>query len=178
MMSRGLLCALILGSAGLATGCSPAAPPTPGPLDTAPAPPRSQPPSVSDAAPSPITEAPRADDADLRDPFQEPHAPGPPTTTPLRRTRRFSVADLKLIGVAGASGDAHALVRDPTGRGWVVAAGELVGRPETRGGAVASWRVDRIRERDVVLALDAGQGRPLATRVLALPADPLIEAHD
>ena len=177
MTSRGLAAALILGCVGVSMGCSPAAPPAPGPIDTAPAPLRSPAPIVSDAKPAPITDMPR-EDADLRDPFQEPQAPEPPTTVPLRRTRRFPVADLKLIGVAGASGEAHALVRDPTGRGWVVGTGELVGRPETRGGAVASWRVDRIREHDVVLALESGQGPTLATRVLALPVDPLIEAHD
>ena len=67
-----------------------------------------------------------------------------------------------------------------TGKGYIVAQGELVGRPERDGDQLASFRVDRIRESDVVLVReDASDPHAAATtRVLALPRQPLLQADD
>ena len=168
---------LVFVGAGALLGCRGET--LPAPPTTATAPPLALAPSVPIAPREPIVAvAPALDAEGLRDPFERPTGPVAPPPIPLRRTRRFAVEDLKLIGVAGRGRDSHALLRDPTGRGWVVAPGELVGRPESRGGALASWRVDRIREHDVVLALEANDGHEAATKVLALPVEALIDAQD
>jgi type IV pilus assembly protein PilP len=69
---------------------------------------------------------------------------------------------------------------DPSGKGYVVTPGELVGRPETEGGRTASFRVDRIREGDVVLVREVANDPTgvAATRVLALAHAPLLQADD
>jgi type IV pilus assembly protein PilP len=69
---------------------------------------------------------------------------------------------------------------DPRGKGWVVTKGELVGRPEVlhdaAGDHSVSWKVDRIRESDVVLVREDATHSivPSSTRVLALRHDPVI----
>ena len=72
---------------------------------------------------------------------------------------------------------------DPAGKGYVVTRGEArPGRPEPAGNGerFASFRVDRIREGDVVLIREdpMSPGAPTSTRVLALPRDPLLQADD
>jgi hypothetical protein len=134
---------------------------------------------VSDEAVATITQN--------RDPFQafEPGPVSPPRDDRPRKARRFTVDQLKLVAIVQRVETPRAMVVDPRGKGWVITQGELLGRQEkVRVGnreRLASYRVDRIRERDVVLVQDdegtaAGNG---ATRVLALPADPIeIEDED
>jgi len=93
---------------------------------------------------------------------------------------RYSLDELKLVGVV-TRGPARALFTDPTGLGWVLKVGDYVGKPEIvhtggpSGADVAiNWRVDRIRESDVVFVREDPAHPEIApvTRVVALfPTD-------
>jgi type IV pilus assembly protein PilP len=125
-----------------------------------------------------------------RDPFRAfPEAPRPPPPDARpRRARRIPVDQLKLVGLVTNTPTPRALLVDPAGKGYIVTQGELVGRPEPVGPAgasgddgerYASFRVDRIREGDVVLVREDAAGRsPVSTRVLSLPRQPLLQADD
>ncbi|EYF05763.1 pilus assembly protein PilP [Chondromyces apiculatus] len=89
---------------------------------------------------------------------------------------RYALDELKLVGVVSRS-PARALLTDPTGLGWVVKVGDFIGKAEIvhTGGATGAdvainWRVDRIRESDVVLIREdpAHPEIPPTTRVVAL----------
>lgn len=88
----------------------------------------------------------------------------------------FSIADLKLVGIVLGS-DPRAMLLDPTGKGWVVKRGDFLGRPEVirAGGSNGTefqinWRVDRIRDGDLVLTREdpSNPGSQPATQVLPL----------
>jgi type IV pilus assembly protein PilP len=90
---------------------------------------------------------------------------------------QYSVDELKLIGIVTRLEPARAMLVDPTGIGHVLTRGQFVGRPEvvqagTQGGAAyeINWRVDRIREGDVVLIREdpANPDVPSATKVIPL----------
>jgi type IV pilus assembly protein PilP len=92
----------------------------------------------------------------------------------------FSLDELKLVGIVTGVADARAMLVDPHGRGHVVRRGQFVGRAEiVRGdskGAPAfeiNWRIDRIREGDIVLVREDPKNPevPSATRVIALRPD-------
>jgi type IV pilus assembly protein PilP len=115
-----------------------------------------------------------------RDPFQaftDPPAPPPADTRP-RKAHRIPVDQLKLVALVTHTATPRALLVDPAGKGYIVTQGELVGRPEPDGERLASFRVDRIREGDVVLVREDGAGRAGATRVLAIPRVALLQAED
>ena len=90
---------------------------------------------------------------------------------------RFALDELKLVAIVTGGTNARAMFVDPDGKGWIVLLGQLVGRSELvrAGGAGGAeydlnWRVDRIREGDVVFVRE-NPGRanvPTATRVVAL----------
>lgn len=88
----------------------------------------------------------------------------------------YSLDDLKLIGVITRIVPAKAMVVDPSGKGHVIERNNLVGRAErVRAGSSndefeINWRVDRIRESDVVFVREdpANPDVPSATRVLSL----------
>jgi type IV pilus assembly protein PilP len=149
------------------------------------------------AAPPPVEEraaaaepAPRlaippvaiAESPSSRDPFRAfPAAPpAPPEDTRPRKARRVSVDQLKLVALVTNTATPRALLVDPSGKGYIVTRGELVGRPEPEGDRFASFRVDRIRDGNVVLVREdpLSPGVPTSTRVLALPRDPLLQADD
>lgn len=99
------------------------------------------------------------------------------STTERRQVlaERYSLDELKLVGIINGS-SSRAMFVDPEGKGWIVTLGQLIGRAETvRGGAGGAdydlnWKVDRIRENDVVFTRET-PGRPDvpgATRVIAL----------
>ncbi len=123
---------------------------------------------------APLRQASSIDPKAMRDPFQasnEVPAPPPADARP-RKARKFSVDQLKLVGLVTNTATPRAMLTDPTGRGWVVTQGELVGRAEDAGeGRFVSYRVDRIRGTDVVLTReDAAQSFvPGATRVISMP---------
>jgi type IV pilus assembly protein PilP len=93
---------------------------------------------------------------------------------------RYSLDELKLAGVV-TRGPARALFTDPTGLGWILKVGDYVGKPEIvhTGGpsgtdVAINWRVDRIREGDVVFVREDPAHPEIApvTRVIALfPTD-------
>jgi type IV pilus assembly protein PilP len=90
---------------------------------------------------------------------------------------RFSLDELKLVAIISGSAQPRAMFVDPEGTGHIVMLGQLVGRSErVRAGSAGSaeydlnWRVDRIREGDVVFVRE-NPGRTTvatATRVIAL----------
>ncbi len=91
----------------------------------------------------------------------------------------FAIDDLKLIGLVTRTDTPRAMLVDPSGRGWVVTKGQFIGRAELvhAGGPGGvdyelNWRVDRIREGDLVLVREdpAHSDVPPATRVIALRA--------
>ncbi|APR86573.1 Type IV pilus biogenesis protein PilP [Minicystis rosea] len=142
------------------------------------------------AASDPAKPGLRLDDGSLvegpssRDPFRADHAalPPPPPDPRPRKARRIPIEQLKLVGLVTHTATPRAMLVDPSGKGWIVTQGELVGRPEPiasgNGERLASFRVDRIRERDVVLVREDASGSPAGTRVIALPQEPLLQADD
>lgn len=90
---------------------------------------------------------------------------------------QYSVDELKLIGIVTGIDVPKAMLVDPTGKGHVVARGQFLGRAEvvqenTSNGRAyeINWRVDRIRDGDVVLIREDPQNRdvPSATKVIPL----------
>jgi type IV pilus assembly protein PilP len=90
---------------------------------------------------------------------------------------QFAIDELKLIGIVTRAEPAKAMLVDPGGTGHVVQRGQFVGRPDIvqaagRTGASyeINWRVDRIRDGDIVLIREdpANPDVPSATRVIPL----------
>jgi type IV pilus assembly protein PilP len=100
---------------------------------------------------------------------------------------QYSIDELKLIGIVTRIQPAKAMLVDPTGKGHVVVRGQFVGRPEVvQGGGSAgasyeiNWRVDRIRDGDIVLVREdpTNPDVPSATRVIPLrPEGTLVESE-
>jgi len=91
--------------------------------------------------------------------------------------RDYSIDELKLIGIVTRVEPARAMVVDPTGKGHVIRRGQFIGRPDlvrregtTTGTYQVNWRVDRIREGDVVLVREdpTNPDVPAVSRVLPL----------
>ncbi len=89
----------------------------------------------------------------------------------------YSIDELKLVAIVMGSDQSRAMFIDPTGKGTVVYRGTFVCRSEVVhiGGSNGpeyqlNWRVDRIREGDVVLIREdpAQPAIPPATRVVPL----------
>jgi type IV pilus assembly protein PilP len=89
----------------------------------------------------------------------------------------YSVDELKLIGIVTGIDVPRAMLVDPTGKGHVIQRGQFVGRPEVVQGNGANgrsyeinWRVDRIRDGDVVLVREDPKNPdvPSATKVIPL----------
>jgi type IV pilus assembly protein PilP len=128
---------------------------------------------------APPSEAPTAS---TRDPF----VPSVVVTAPPvrddrpRKSKRFAIDELKLVGIVSSTDAPRAMLVDPRGKGWVVTRGELLGRAEIihdgDGDHRVSWRVDRIRESEVVLVREDAthSGVPSSTKVLALRHAPVI----
>jgi type IV pilus assembly protein PilP len=90
---------------------------------------------------------------------------------------QYSIDELKLVAIVLGSDQSRAMFVDPTGKGTVVYKGTFICRPEVvhLGGSNGpeyqlNWRVDRIREADVVLIREdpAQPAIPPATRVVPL----------
>ncbi len=89
---------------------------------------------------------------------------------------KYALEELKVVGIiAGNAG--RVLVSDPTGLGWILRVGDFVARPEViqSGGTgttdvAVNWRVDRIRDNDVVFIREdpSRPDVPPTTRVLSL----------
>lgn len=94
---------------------------------------------------------------------------------------RYSVEQLKLVALVTHTDEPRAMLVDPTGRGTVVTRGQYVGRAEmVKGGGdqgaeyELNWRVDRIRETDVLLVREDSAHPEIApaTKTITLPKDP------
>jgi type IV pilus assembly protein PilP len=89
----------------------------------------------------------------------------------------YSIDDMKLIGIVTGGVESRAMLVDPRGNGHVVHRGQFIGRAEiiqaeAKGSKAyeINWRVDRIREGDVVLVREDPKNPeiPSSTRVLTL----------
>lgn len=92
----------------------------------------------------------------------------------------YSVDELKPIGIVMSSDYPRAMLIDPNGKGWVVKKGDYLGRPELvhlggPGGTdyQVNWRVDRIRDGDIVLVREdpAQPGAAPITKVIPLRSE-------
>lgn len=90
---------------------------------------------------------------------------------------QYAIDELKLIGIVTRIQPAKAMLVDPTGKGHVIQRGQFVGRADvvqtaSRSGATyeINWRVDRIRDSDIVLVREdpSNPDVPTATRVIPL----------
>lgn len=154
-----------------------AAPPNPGrAVDAGPPPPDSSLP-VRDILDRDFVESDRS-----RDPFRSYESLFVAQAKKRADTQRpvlidkHSLDELKLVGLV-TRGAPRALLVDPTGLGWVVKVGDFVGKAEViqLGGATGTdvpinWRVDRIRDGDVVFVREdvAHPEIPPSTRVMSL----------
>lgn len=89
----------------------------------------------------------------------------------------FSIDDMRIIGIVTGGVEARAMLVDPRGYGHVVHRGQFIGRSEVVQGEgkgnksyEINWRVDRIRDGDVVLVREDPKNPeiPSSTRVLVL----------
>ena len=90
---------------------------------------------------------------------------------------QYSIDELKLVAIQTGGDFPRAQLVDPQQKGWTVKKGDYIGRPDvvhvggTNGADYQlNWRVDRIRDGDVVLTREdpAQPMVPPATRVLPL----------
>jgi type IV pilus assembly protein PilP len=117
-----------------------------------------------------------------RDPFRSYLVQSQPVNKQALNQRKielaqYSIDELKLVAIVTGGDQARAMFVDPSGKGTVVYRGSFVCRPEVVhiGGSNGpeyqlNWRVDRIREGDVVLIREdpAQPAIPAATRVIPL----------
>lgn len=138
-----------------------------------------------------ISEAEFIESERSRDPFRSFAATFVQESRARERSQRevvlaeYAIDELKLIGIVTRITPAKAMLVDPTGRGHVIQRGQFVGRPDMvqtsgRTGATyeVNWRVDRIRDGDVVLVREDPNNPdlPSATKVIPLrPEGTLIE---
>lgn len=123
-----------------------------------------------------------------RDPFRSYSDLLQEEAAPAMRSQRdvlledYAIDELKLLGIVTRV-EPRAMLVDPTGKGHVVRRGQFVGRPEIvqppGAGSTTyqvNWRVDRIRENDIVLVREDPKNPdvPTATKVIPLrPEDGL-----
>jgi type IV pilus assembly protein PilP len=90
---------------------------------------------------------------------------------------QYSIDELKLVAIVTGGEYPRAMLVDPTSKGWVIKRGDFLGRPDVvhTGGTNGTdyqlnWRVDRVRDGDVVLIREdpAQPGIAPATRVIPL----------
>ena len=166
--------ASIGGAAGAATAA--AAPTNPAPAA----------PVVNDMPPPPkfeIVEAEFTESERSRDPFRSFLSIFKEETKGAAKSQRevvlsqFGIDELKLIGIVTRAEPAKAMLVDPRGTGHVVQRGQFVGKADIvqaagRTGASyeINWRVDRIRDGDIVLIREdpTNPDVPSATRVIPL----------
>jgi type IV pilus assembly protein PilP len=89
----------------------------------------------------------------------------------------FSIDDMRLIGIVTGGVEPRAMLVDPRGNGHVIRRGQFIGRAEvvqseSKGNKAyeINWRVDKVREGDVVLVREDPKNPeiPSSTRVLSL----------
>ncbi len=152
-----------------------------------PPPPQRAPTGGATLAPPPVIKAPELSENDFvesdhnRDPFRPfstTDKPGAKTTANQReiKLRQVGIDELRLIAIVLAGDGGRAMFVDPRGKGHILRRGEYLGRPDVvRVGNSGpeyqlNWRIDRIRDGDVVLIREdpAQPGVLPATRVIPL----------
>lgn len=123
-----------------------------------------------------------------RDPFRSfarmfvDEARGEVTSQREVMLEQYTIDELRLVALIQRAEPARAMLIDPTGLGHVVTRGQYIGRAsvvQPTGGVGAAyevnWRVDRIRDGDLVLVRDdpSNPEVPSATRVVPLRTDDL-----
>jgi type IV pilus assembly protein PilP len=117
-----------------------------------------------------------------RDPFRSYLVQSQPADKQMKNQRKialaeYSIDELKLVAIVTGAEQARAMFVDPSGKGTVVYKGSFLCRSEVVhiGGSNGpeyqlNWRVDRIRQGDVVLIREdpAQPAIPPATRVIPL----------
>jgi type IV pilus assembly protein PilP len=92
---------------------------------------------------------------------------------------QYAVDELRLVGIVTRIQPERALLVDPTGKGHIIQRGQFVGHAETvQGGSSGAdyeinWRVERIRDSDIVLVRDdpTNPDVPSSTRIIPLRSD-------
>ncbi len=161
---------------------------TPTMQSNGPAPNRAAAASASASASPPELKGPEYTENDFaesdhnRDPFRSFLISTQPATRQALNQRKvelaqYSVDELKLVAIVTGADQPRAMFVDPSGKGTVVYKGTFLCRSEVvhLGGSNGpdyqlNWRVDRIREGDVVLIREdtANPAIPAATRVIPL----------
>ncbi len=145
--------------------------------------------AAADAAPLPPQEFTEGDFTETdksRDPFRSfakafvAQSKGRTNIQRVILAERYALDELKPVGIV-SRGDVKALLTDPAGLGWIVKVGDYVGKAELvhTGGPTGSdvainWRVDRIRENDIVFIREdtSHPEIPQTSRVIVLyPSD-------
>lgn len=98
---------------------------------------------------------------------------------------QYALDELKLAGLVTGMRPARAMLIDPSKTGHVVQEGQFVGKPEVVQGGTSgaeyeiNWRVDRIRENDIVFVREdpANPDVPTATRVIPLRPEDVLAAR-
>jgi type IV pilus assembly protein PilP len=131
----------------------------------------------------PIDEADFTESERSRDPFRSYARVFAQETKERVRSQRevvlpeYTLDELRLIGIVTRLQPPKAMLVDPTGKGHVIQRGQFVGRADVVPGAgrtgttyEVNWRVDRIRDGDVVLVREdpANPDVPTVTRVIPL----------
>ena len=123
-----------------------------------------------------------AEGVESRDPFRSFVSSFVQADRPGTRSQRsvllaeYSVDELHLIGIIGRIQPPMAMFEDPGGRGHLVKPGQYVGRSELVTGGTSgaeyevNWRVERIRDNDVVFERDdpSNPDIPSETKVIRL----------
>ncbi len=98
---------------------------------------------------------------------------------------QYTLDELKLSGLVTRIRPSVAMLVDPTKKGHVVREGQFVGKSEiVQGGETGAdyeinWRIDRIRDTDIVLVREdpANPDVPSATRVIPLRPDDVLASR-
>jgi type IV pilus assembly protein PilP len=98
---------------------------------------------------------------------------------------QYSVDELRLVAIVTGADYPRAMVIDPTNKGWVLKHGDYVGRADTvhTGGTNGTdyqlnWRVDRVRDGDVVLIREDPAQPTIAPATRVIPLHPETEGKD
>jgi type IV pilus assembly protein PilP len=163
---------------GAKAAAKPQPAPAAAPVATAPAPrPDTSPPPPQIKRLVELEEALRT-----RDPFQSFASTFAEESKKRVRSQRevvlheYALDDLKLSALITRISPSRAMLVDPTGRGHMVLEGQFIGRAElVQGGTNGTdyeinWRIDRIRDGDIVLVREdpSNPDVPSATRVIPL----------
>lgn len=98
---------------------------------------------------------------------------------------QYSIDELKLAAIVTGADYPRAMVIDPTNKGWVLKRGDYVGRAETvhTGGTNGTdyqlnWRVDRVRDGDIVLIREDPAQPTIAPTTRVIPLHPESDNKD